>query len=179
MEILHAAYLVLNQSDTLWSSGQSDWSLFGGRLNRKLISGSRSSKGIESSGFWFLCRQSRTRWWLLERKLKRIRPRKSQEKENSIVLGQNGDWKHLECKTRNWKSCSLAFQIPTIAPLGLWSWMLVFKRPWTSHQCWQWHLQWVICMMALFYFQDQNALSNCFLIEICLLSWEWRDNWEN
>lgn len=52
MEILQAAYLVLNQSETLWSSGQSDWPLFGGKLNRKLISGLRSNKGIES--FWVL-----------------------------------------------------------------------------------------------------------------------------
>ena len=28
------------------------------------------------------------------------------------------------------------------------------------------------CMMVLFYYQNQNALSKCFLIQICLLSWE-------
>ena len=35
-----------------------------------------------------------------------------------------------------------------------------------------------ICMMALFYYQDQNALSKCFLIQICLLPWEEKDNWQ-
>ena len=29
-----------------------------------------------------------------------------------------------------------------------------------------------ICMMALFYCQEQNVLSKCFLIQICFLSWE-------
>ena len=28
-------------------------------------------------------------------------------------------------------------------------------------------------MMALFYYQDQTALSKCFVIHICLLSWEY------
>ena len=33
-------------------------------------------------------------------------------------------------------------------------------------------MQWLICTMVLFYYQDQNAPSKCFLIQICLLSWE-------
>ena len=33
-------------------------------------------------------------------------------------------------------------------------------------------------MMALFYYQDKNALSECFLIQICLRTWEERDNWK-
>ena len=33
-------------------------------------------------------------------------------------------------------------------------------------------------MMALLYYQDQNALSKCFLVQICHLSWELRDSWK-
>lgn len=36
-----------------------------------------------------------------------------------------------------------------------------------------------ICMMALFYCQEQIALSKCSLIQICFLSWEKRYNWKN